>query len=45
LAERPDTYVDIAGTLDAKIAALRDHRSQIGEWDPKEFLVDWARGT
>lgn len=42
-AERPDTFVDIAGTLDVKLAALREHRSQMGEWDPKEFLVEWAR--
>lgn len=42
-AERPDTVVDIAETLDLKIAALREHRSQMGEWDPKEFLVEWAR--
>jgi LmbE family N-acetylglucosaminyl deacetylase len=42
-AERPDTFVDIAGTLDVKLAALREHRTQMGEWDPKEFLVEWAR--
>jgi LmbE family N-acetylglucosaminyl deacetylase len=41
--ERPDTFVDIAGTLDLKLAALREHRSQMGEWDPKEFLGEWAR--
>ena len=29
--------------LDAKLAALREHRSQMGDWDPKEFLVEWAR--
>jgi LmbE family N-acetylglucosaminyl deacetylase len=42
-SERADTYVDIAGTMDAKLAALREHRSQMGEWDPKDFLVEWAR--
>jgi LmbE family N-acetylglucosaminyl deacetylase len=42
-AAQPDTFVDIAGTLDVKLAALREHRSQMGDWDPKEFLVDWAR--
>ena len=42
-AERADTYVDIAGTMDQKLAALREHRSQMGEWDPKDFLVEWAR--
>jgi len=41
-AERPDTYVDIAETLDVKLAALRAHKSQMGEWDPAEMLTQWA---
>lgn len=41
-AERPDTYVDIAETLDVKLAALRAHRSQMGEWDPAEMITQWA---
>jgi LmbE family N-acetylglucosaminyl deacetylase len=41
-AERPDTYVDIAETLDVKLAALRAHKSQMGEWDPVEMLTQWA---
>ncbi len=41
-AERPDTYVDIAGTLDVKLAALRAHKSQMGEWDPAEMITQWA---
>ena len=31
------------GTLDMKRAALREHRSQMGDWDPRELLVEWAR--
>jgi LmbE family N-acetylglucosaminyl deacetylase len=42
-SERPDTFVDIGQTLDVKIAALREHRSQVGGWDPQDFLVGWAR--
>jgi len=42
-AERGDTFVDIGATMDVKLAALREHRSQMGEWDPKDFLVDWAK--
>jgi len=42
-AERSDTYVDISTTLDVKLAALREHRSQMGEWDPKDFIVEWAK--
>jgi LmbE family N-acetylglucosaminyl deacetylase len=41
-AERPDTYVDIAETLDVKLTALRAHKSQMGEWDPAEMLTQWA---
>lgn len=42
-AEKPDTFVDIAGTLDVKLAALREHRSQMGDWDPAPFVTAWAR--
>jgi LmbE family N-acetylglucosaminyl deacetylase len=41
-AERPDLYVDIAGVLDVKLAALRAHKSQMGEWDPAEMITLWA---
>jgi LmbE family N-acetylglucosaminyl deacetylase len=41
-AERPDTYVDIAETLDVKLAALRAHKSQMGQWDPAEMITQWA---
>lgn len=30
-AEQPDTYIDITKTIDVKIAALAEHRSQQGE--------------
>lgn len=42
-AERPDTYVDISDVLDVKVAALRAHKSQMGEWDPAEMITQWAR--
>jgi LmbE family N-acetylglucosaminyl deacetylase len=42
-AERPDTYVDISEFLDLKLAALRAHKSQMGEWDPTEMITQWAR--
>ena len=41
-AERGDTYVDIAETLDVKLAALRAHKRQMGEWDPSEMITQWA---
>jgi LmbE family N-acetylglucosaminyl deacetylase len=42
-AERPDTFIDIADTLDAKLRALKEHRSQLGEWDPAPMVTEWAR--
>jgi LmbE family N-acetylglucosaminyl deacetylase len=41
-ADRPDTYVDIAETLDVKLHALRAHKSQMGPWDPAEMITQWA---
>ncbi|MGE5664028.1 MAG: hypothetical protein ACM31I_06845, partial [Deltaproteobacteria bacterium] len=35
--------VDITGTIDAKIAALRRHASQLGDRDPSEMIRAWAR--
>jgi LmbE family N-acetylglucosaminyl deacetylase len=37
-AEEPDTYVDITETLEAKLAALAEHRSQ-----GTEAAFDWVR--
>ena len=37
-----DRWVDISGHLDAKIAALRAHKSQMGDWDPAEGVTRWA---
>jgi len=33
--EDPDTYVDVSDTVGLKIAALRQHKSQMGDWDPE----------
>ena len=40
----PNYYVDISDTLDVKIAALRCHRSQVGDgpW-AAEWMRQWAR--
>ena len=40
--EKPDTWVDISGTIELKIAALRKHASQLGDWDPEKMLREWA---
>jgi LmbE family N-acetylglucosaminyl deacetylase len=42
-SNRPDAWVDIATTLDRKIAALREHGSQIREPDQLETRIrEWA---
>lgn len=42
-SEKNDTHVDIRATIETKIAALREHKSQLGDWDPSEMLREWAR--
>lgn len=41
--EKPDTWVDITDTLDLKIAALKKHVSQLGDWEPEKMLREWAQ--
>jgi LmbE family N-acetylglucosaminyl deacetylase len=40
--EKPDTWVDITGTIDVKLAALKKHVSQLGDWDPEKMIREWA---
>ncbi len=42
-SDRPDTFIDIADTLEVKLEALRAHKSQMGDWDPAEMITGWAR--
>jgi LmbE family N-acetylglucosaminyl deacetylase len=37
-----DTYVNISDTMDLKIEALRQHVSQVGDWDVEPRMRDWA---
>ncbi len=43
-----DVYVSIDDTIDVKVAALRAHKSQMGDWDPDERIrqraAEVARG-
>jgi LmbE family N-acetylglucosaminyl deacetylase len=41
----PDRWVDIAGFLDRKVAALRAHKSQMRDWDPAEGVEKWAKAN
>lgn len=38
----PNAAVDITKTIDAKIAALRCHKSQLGDRDPSGMIRAWA---
>jgi LmbE family N-acetylglucosaminyl deacetylase len=40
-----ETWVDITTTMETKLAALRQHRSQLNDWDPLEMLREWGRGN
>jgi LmbE family N-acetylglucosaminyl deacetylase len=43
-ADEPDVWIDISSTIDVKIQALRQHRTQVGEGaDLDRMLRDWAR--
>ena len=42
-SDRPDTFTDISAFLDVKLAALKEHRTQMGKWDPTEMITGWAR--
>src|SRR6266581_1099157 len=42
-SDRPDTFIDIADVLDVKLAALKQHKTQMGAWDPTEMITAWAR--
>ncbi len=38
-----DRWVNIEGYVEKKIAALRAHVSQLGDWDPQEGITQWAK--
>ena len=38
-----DTWINISTVIDRKVAALRKHASQMGEWDPEPMLRQWSR--
>jgi LmbE family N-acetylglucosaminyl deacetylase len=44
-AEQADVWVDTSATLELKIAALKKHASQLGDWDPTEMIREWAAET
>lgn len=43
-SEKADVWVDITNVIDRKIEALRQHKSQMGDWDPAPMIRKWAAG-
>jgi LmbE family N-acetylglucosaminyl deacetylase len=41
-SDQPDVWVDISDTIDEKIAALKKHTSQLGDWDPTSRIKEWS---
>ena len=40
--DQANLWVDISETIDTKIAALKKHASQLGDWDPTEMIKKWS---
>jgi LmbE family N-acetylglucosaminyl deacetylase len=44
-SQEANYYVDTTETIDLKIQALREHSSQLGDWDPDEPIKTWNHET
>jgi LmbE family N-acetylglucosaminyl deacetylase len=40
--EQTNEWVDVTDTIDQKIEALKQHVSQLGDWDPTEMVKEWG---
>jgi LmbE family N-acetylglucosaminyl deacetylase len=40
--DEPNLWIDITETIEQKIAALSQHASQMGDWDPSELIKEWS---
>jgi LmbE family N-acetylglucosaminyl deacetylase len=43
--EASNYYVDVSEVMDIRLQALRQHKSQFGEWDPAEMVNQWNSET
>jgi LmbE family N-acetylglucosaminyl deacetylase len=43
--DEPNVWVDVTETIEQKIVALKQHASQIGDWDPTEMIKEWNAET
>jgi LmbE family N-acetylglucosaminyl deacetylase len=40
--DQANVWVDVTETIGTKIEALKQHTSQIGDWDPTEMVEEWS---
>jgi LmbE family N-acetylglucosaminyl deacetylase len=40
---QPDLWIDISDTIETKVASLKAHASQLGDWEPTEMMHEWGR--
>jgi LmbE family N-acetylglucosaminyl deacetylase len=40
-SSQPNHYEDTSETIEIKLEALRQHKSQLGDWDPEERIRGW----
>jgi LmbE family N-acetylglucosaminyl deacetylase len=43
--DEANVWVDVTETIEQKIAALKQHASQMGDWDPTEMIKEWNAET
>ncbi|UCC85634.1 MAG: PIG-L family deacetylase [Anaerolineales bacterium] len=43
--DKPNVWVDVTETIEQKIVALKQHASQMGDWDPTEMVKEWGAET
>jgi LmbE family N-acetylglucosaminyl deacetylase len=41
-SDQANEWVDVTDTIDQKIEALKQHVSQLGDWDPTEMIQEWG---
>jgi LmbE family N-acetylglucosaminyl deacetylase len=42
-SEKPDTWIDIGGTIELKIEALKKHASQVNADEVDKWMREWAK--
>jgi LmbE family N-acetylglucosaminyl deacetylase len=43
--DQANAWIDLTDTIEQKIAALKQHASQMGDWDPTEMIKEWNAET